>query len=789
MPSETPVDLNELISEIDCTPYGPAERELIERAITVADEAGEEETAYRVRMRLVQSSSMTGDTEALLAAFAWCVGRNAADPARFPNEVDDYDLLWFHKWIADSLGSNPMFPQATIAESIERMETAYRQAGVGLSGVVQTRFSEAFLAGRFGEARRYLDELARTPRDDYSHCDACVRSEEATFRILTGEPATGLDLIEEMLEQGYECGEEPERAISHTLVPLLEAGRFDEAERMHLRGYRLARGNADNIAMIARHLVFLSVTGNAHRAIEMLERHLGWLAHDRLNAAGHLEALTAFAVTCSAAGRAGLGDERVRGSDAAPLVPFLGPHDGRWTVDELGAACLRAADELAARFDERNGTSHRSETLAATVALVDRGWDLPIGRAHVVAAPAVVDPAGFVDDVTAAAFVDDVAAAGDAIARVEALQNSEEGTEDALAWLDTESAAALTPGRRTVLARLRGQVLASRGRFEEALTAVDGALELSVAHRARATTATLAALGAHIAADLGAAEDAVARMRLAKRESELAGLGSLGPAYHLGVLLVRAGHPDEAADELSRLAELEEEQGTAPGSLGHTLLWLGRARRDAGDPQGALAAWHRCRELARSCGDHVVAATAGTDLGAMLAQFEDEGALEVLDEAVADARLAEGRADLLTESLHLRGRARCGFDDDGGLADLREAAGLAEGWTRADIEDSTARALAQLGRIDEAAATGLGASDAFAAAGDEIGCGSALLVVAQALATADRHEEVLAVLADARDRVADVPQLAVRVALLEGDTFEALGRHAEAAAARARIEH
>lgn len=782
MLSETPLDPDSVIAEIDGTPYGPAERELIERALTLAEESGDEETAYRVRMRLVQSASMTGDTEALLGAFAWCVGRNAADPARFPNQVDDYDLLWFHKWIADSLGSNPMFPLATIAESIERMETAYRQAGVGLSGVVQTRFSEAFLAGRLEEAGRHLEELARTPRDDYSHCDACVRSEEATFRILTGDRETGLSLVREMLEQGHECGEEPERAISHTLVPLLEAGRLDEAERMHVRGYRLARGNADNIGMIARHLVFLSVTGNAQRALEMLERHLGWLTHDRLNASGHLEALTAFAVTCTAAGRAGIGAERVRGSDAAPLVRFLGTGDGPLTVDEVGAACLRAADELAAAFDERNGTRHRSETVAATLALVDRHWDLPIGPAHTVtAAPAAVDPAA------AAAFVDAVEGAGDAVAHVDSL-GALTGSADALDWIDTELTVQAAPGRRAVLLRLRAQVLAGRGRFEEALTAVDAALELSVAHAARAVTASLAALSAHIAGDLGTAEDAVGRMRLAARESELAGIGSVGPRYHLGVMLVRAGHPDEAVDELTGVAEREETEGAPPASIAHTLLWLGRARRGADDPQGAFSAWHECRTLARSCGEHAAAALAGKDLGAMLAQFEDPSALEVLDAAVEDARLATDRTDLLSEVLHLRGRARCGCDDDGGLADLHEAAEGTDPWTRADIADSTARALAQLGRVDEAVRVGLGASDAFTEAGDEIGSGSALLVVAQTLAAAERHEETLAVLTDARDRVTRVPQLTARVALLEGEALEALGRHPEAAAARARIE-
>lgn len=780
MPSETTVDA--LISEIDRTPYGPAERDLIERAITLAEESGDEVAAYTVRMRLIQSASMTGDTDALLTTFAWCVGRNAADPVTFPAEVDDYDLLWFHKWIADALSSNPMFPLATIAESIEQMETTYRQAGVGVSGVVQTRFWQAFEAGRIEEATRHLEELGRTPRDEYSHCDACVRSEEAQFRLATGELEDGLAIVEEMLERDMGCGDEPERAMAHTLVPLLQVGRLEEAERMHVRGYRLARGDVDNIDMIGQHLIFLSVTGNAQRALEMLERHIGWLAHDNLNAIAHLSALTAFAVTCTAAEQAGLGHEHVRGADAAPLQRFLGAHVGPWTVAELAQACWRSADDLAARFDERNGTTYRSEKLTDARTLAGQRWDLPIGAAHTVpSAPVTADP------LAAAAFVDDVVASRPLDEQLDAILDAD-GGDAALTWIEAELAAADAPGRRAVLLRMLAQLLAGGGRLEEALTAVDAALDLSVAHMARTVTAPLASLSAQICDDCGQLDEAIARLRLATREAELAGTESIGHRYRLGVTLVRAGHPDEAVDELVTVAEAEKAGGTEPVSRALTLLWLGYARRDAGEPGTAVGTWAEGRQLAQAGEDFGVSARIGKELGLLMMRFDDEDAVAALDDAVEDARKLTDQPDVLADLLHVRGRARCQFDDEGGLEDLQAASEHADPWTRADVGDSTARALSQLGRFDEAVRTGLAAAEAYAAAEDVVGSGSALIVVAQALSTADRHEEALAVLADAAPRVTEVPPLAIRVALLEGDAHEALGRHDAAAAARARVD-
>ncbi|GAA4489195.1 hypothetical protein GCM10023094_50380 [Rhodococcus olei] len=780
MPSETTVAA--LIGEIDATPYGPAERELIERAITLAEDTGDDAAAYAVRMRLIQSASLTGDTDALLTAFAWCVGRNAADPATFPTQIDDHDLLWFHKWVADALASNPVFPRATIAESIEQMETAYRQAGVGLSGVVQTRFWQAFEEGRIDQAARHLEELGRTPRDEYSHCEACVRSEEARFRLATGDLEAGIALVQEMLDQDLECAEEPERAMAHTLVPLLRVDRPGDAERMHVRGYRLARGSAAKLDMVGLHLIFLSVTGNHQRALELLERHIGWLAHDNLNATAHLDALTAFAVTCTAAGTAGLGHEHVRGAEGAPLHRFLGTRPDRWTVDALAQACWRAADELAARFDERNGTTCRSERVSAARVLADRRWDLPIGVAHRVPAPPVaVDPAA------AAAFVDEVEDARTLAERVDTIRGTEDA-DAALTWVEAELVAARAPGRRAVLLRLRAQLLAGGGRVEEALTTVDEALDLAVAHTARSLTTSLAALSAHICDDLGRLDEAAGRLRLATREAELGGAESTVLRYRLGVVLVRSGRPDEAVDELVTVAETEEAQDATAADRALTLLWLGCARRDAGEPGAAYAAWTEGRELARAGESHDVATRIGRELGQMMMRFDDDEAVEVLDEAVEDARRLTDRPDMLADVLHTRGRARCQFGDAGGLDDLRAAAEHTDPWTRADIRDSTARALAELGRFDEAVQVGLAASDAYAAAEDVVGSGSTLIVVAQALLATDRHEEALGILADAAPRVSEVPQLAARVALMEGDANEALGRHDAAAAARARVD-
>ena len=141
------------------------------------------------------------------------------------------------------------------------------------------------------------------------------------------------------MEGGFTCGEEPERALALVLLPLLRAGRFDEARSFHSRSYRLARDNPDNLTIIADHVVFCTVTGNEARALSLIEKHLRWLTHDGLNAEAHQEALAAFGLALDAVTRSGHGDTPVRGSDAAEPAPLFGSRDAELTASDLAVLC------------------------------------------------------------------------------------------------------------------------------------------------------------------------------------------------------------------------------------------------------------------------------------------------------------------------------------------------------------------------------------------------------------------------------------------------------------------
>lgn len=369
----------DLLDQIDQTPAGPEERALLDEALNLARQASDEALEYQVRMRLTGSAMMTGDTETMLASFGWCLGRHDANPRKFPLTTDHGDLLWHFKWVSEVLVRDPRFSLEQCRAAEEDMATRYQRAGVGLSGVWQSRFSNAMHTGHLTEAGAFREARELAGEDDYSHCPACVRSEDADYFALIGDDVTALRLFDEIMDEELACGDEPERAQSKALLRLLRAGREDEAREQHIKGLRLAKANPDPFPLVVPHLEFCAVTGNQARGLALLERYLPGLGADPLNLLRRLDALRAHAVLLDAVIRAGHGELLVRNSDHASLTGILGAANGLRTVAQLAAASWAAAEQLSADFDARNGTDFYARELQAARALADEHWDLPFG--------------------------------------------------------------------------------------------------------------------------------------------------------------------------------------------------------------------------------------------------------------------------------------------------------------------------------------------------------------------------------------------------------------------------
>ncbi|MDQ1130759.1 hypothetical protein [Microbacterium sp. SORGH_AS_0888] len=610
-----PTRLRTLFDQIDTTPWGPAERALVAQAVALAQESGDERLEYEARMRQTASANMTGDTDLMLTSFAWCLAHHDTDPTRFPAVVDPAgDLMWQFKWMAGALRDSPEFASEQIAAVLDDMEEHYRRAGIGPSGVLMARFEDAWSAGRIAEATALQERLAATPRDDYSHCDACVRSNVAAFFAETGREEAAMGLVQEMLEGGFSCGEEPERALGRILLPYLRAGRLDEARTAHLRSYRLARENPANLAIIADNVVFCAVTGNEARALALVERHLPWLVHDGLDAAAHETALASFAIALDAVAVAGHPDAPVRGSDAEDLATVFGPHEGPWRAAELARRAWDEAERIAARFDARNGTDAHAGALLRLRESAAVRYDVPI-RSHEFGASPVAAPAQTPRERIERALALASAASVAAIPAIEA------------ALPDATDEEAVTLSSHLVAA------LVSADRIEDATTAL--AERLRVLRRA----------GHDAQADL----------------EQRRGLVLFGAELEASLPLLRA--------DLDELGERHDEvRADLLLTLAMGLLWSGAHGEAAICAHRAAALFAGCGDLRRSHGAQLL------EVDALAAGGELEQAREAAEALIALEGLDDGRrARALATRAQLRGGAE---EYEAGAADADESTRL-----------------------------------------------------------------------------------------------------------------
>lgn len=569
--------IDKLINQIDSTPWGRAERALLDEALALAVDAGDEQREYALRMRLTSSAKMSGDTDAMLSAFAWCIGKHDSDPAKYPIDVvgsGAADLLWQYKWAAGTLSASPIFETAQIRGVLDDMQTRYTRAGVGMSAVHTAHFEVAHSNGWLDEAAEAYRAMQTTERDDYSHCDACVRSQSAAYLIDIGKEAEGIKLVEEMVDGGFSCAEEPERALAHALLPYLRAGKLSEAKNAHLRSYRDARNDPDNLGIIAGHLVFCAVTANEARGLAMVERHVGWLAHDGLNKSGQFSALQAFAFALDAVDRAGYGSSPVRGAEDPALAEFFAPRDTFWTVAELAEACWNAAESLADAFDVRNGNDSYARIMSRTRALVDERYELPIhSDGFAPASVAVQRP----EPSTAAEWLELMrayGASGDATGAIAAARSG----------LALESEAE----RAVLLGGLISAAVAVE-QFDEAATALDQ--RIAILHSTGLSEQ--AALEERLGLALFGAETESAENTIAVLREELAAAEAPATvadvALALGSMLVQRDEFDEAI--LMLLAAIEASSGPETNHLRQVSLHaLARVQAQRGNREDAESA-------------------------------------------------------------------------------------------------------------------------------------------------------------------------------------------------------
>ncbi|MFI5758616.1 hypothetical protein [Streptomyces sp. NPDC051569] len=311
----------------------------------------------------------------------------------FDEQPDVFDerlrhmLFWRFKWVANALRALPEVPLAGLRQWLTEMGDRYEKAGFGL----QPYYGQTYqLAAHLGDDTTLAYELwAGRTRTPLSDCEACEICERALHHLTAGDDERALRTWEPVLAGKESCQEEPVRSISHALLPLLRTGRTDRARELHLAGYRGCRRNPSMSGEVGRHLEFCALTGNEARGLELLAENRNLF--DEVDSPLDLfDFSTGVEVLLQRVELLGHGE-----------LPAAGYAGRTWTVSGLRAEVRGRADDLAARFDTRNGTTAHTDRRRARLdraplrdalelTLRTRSLDnvAPVATAAVPAAPA-----------------------------------------------------------------------------------------------------------------------------------------------------------------------------------------------------------------------------------------------------------------------------------------------------------------------------------------------------------------------------------------------------------------
>lgn len=348
--------IDALIARADLLATGPVKVATIEEAIRLADLHGDPEEGFWLRDELIDAALHSGYPEKALVAFTWCLAQCDRDPDRFP---EDLDLLWIYKWFCQELPKFPEITREQIEQTFADMTARYQRAGLSLRAIYQLQMMAATLVGDRAAAAAWEREWQQAAADGSNDCPACELHYRLDCLLLLGETERVLTAAAPILEEHLCCSEIPHLTLGLVLLPLVRQGRWSEATRLHLRGYRLVARNRRYLKTVGEHLLFLVLAREFVRAVSLLEQHLIWALESR-----DLYSSFYFYRACCLLLRQLQGDDR---TEIRLLLPSQFPHyrgSGCYELQEIAAWFEEITEHIARRFDRRNGNPFFSSELA-----------------------------------------------------------------------------------------------------------------------------------------------------------------------------------------------------------------------------------------------------------------------------------------------------------------------------------------------------------------------------------------------------------------------------------------
>jgi tetratricopeptide (TPR) repeat protein len=375
---KTAAELWELLERAYEMPYGAGQIAVFDGLLRQVDEAGDADLSFTARLLATTAYIYGGEPAKAFVTFSWCVSDFDNNPGPHHGR-HTHRLLWLFKNMVSTMTKFPQVPLERTQAVLDDMERRYREGGHSLQAVHKHRYLVAEHVGHADEAAKWFERWQATPRDELSDCEGCDPTSVASYLNDRGRYTESIALAEPVLAGRLSCSEQPQGILSNLMVAYLRSDEPEKAADAHRRAYRLERTKLADLWDIGAHIGFCARTGNEHRGLEILQRHIDWLEKAPSPGAEMMFAADA-ALLLRRLTELGQGELTVRRSGRDEI-----------TAAELAPELAARARALAARFDARNGTDHQSRVVEDEIGAQPYGVDLTLSPSR-RPAPAPASP-------------------------------------------------------------------------------------------------------------------------------------------------------------------------------------------------------------------------------------------------------------------------------------------------------------------------------------------------------------------------------------------------------------
>lgn len=341
-------------SYLESLPHGEDRLAYLRKCIAEADNAHDKKSSFGLRHDYIDEAVFYDDSFKAYVIFPEYMKLFDENPGI----ASPTDFIIPFKWIVENCADYYQITREQIERYFERFAEYLNKYGF----TMRTYYLKKYKVYRDIDEKTALeayDEFDKYDRTYVSDCAACEASERAKKLIHFGDIGTAVKMLNKMISDDMSCAEVPQVTYGAFAYEFAKRGAYSEAQHYVDLMLPMIKGNEVGfLREIGMVMSVMSLTAPQH-AYEMFAYNAGNYSNSKTPAVRFQFALGAYRLFA-----------RLEKEGVSEIRPHLSPDfelfstDGIYDTAKLKEYFYNTADDIAKKFDERNGNTIYSDELA-----------------------------------------------------------------------------------------------------------------------------------------------------------------------------------------------------------------------------------------------------------------------------------------------------------------------------------------------------------------------------------------------------------------------------------------